>query len=49
MTVTLSYDSRALDPLDATRFLEEFRAAMENPQCMLSGTGLDSKAEAFAF
>ena len=49
MTVTLSYDSRALDMLDVTRFLEEFRYSMENPQTMLAGTKLDEKAEAFAF
>lgn len=49
MTVTLSYDARALDALDVTRFLEEFRYAMENPQSLLSGTRLDEQAEAFAF
>nr|KAI8760670.1 pyruvate dehydrogenase protein X component; mitochondrial-like [Biomphalaria glabrata] len=49
MTVTLSYDSRGLNEVEATRFLEEFRNALENPQFMLGGTNLDSAAEAFAF
>ncbi|CAL1535101.1 unnamed protein product [Lymnaea stagnalis] len=49
MNVTLSYDSRAVNEVEATRFLEEFRNVIENPQTMLSGTNLDSAAEAFVF
>lgn len=49
MTVTLSYDSRAINEVEATRWLEEFRHVIENPKSLLSGTNLDSAAEAFAF
>ncbi|RUS83566.1 hypothetical protein EGW08_008672 [Elysia chlorotica] len=49
MKVTLSYNSSAISDLEATRFLEEFRHAIEHPQTMLAGTNLDSAAEAFAF
>ncbi|KAH9494986.1 hypothetical protein Btru_018325 [Bulinus truncatus] len=49
MTVTLSYDSRSINEVDAARFLEEFRRAIEHPQSLLSGNDLNSEAEAFAF
>lgn len=38
MTVTLSYDSRVMDELDATQFLETFRLALENPDLLVGGT-----------
>lgn len=37
MTVTLSFDSRAMDEMDATRFLETFRAVMNNPELLMVG------------
>ncbi|CAG5118343.1 unnamed protein product, partial [Candidula unifasciata] len=49
MTVTMSYDSRAISEIEATQWLQEFRNVMENPKSMLSGTNLDAEAEAFAF
>ncbi len=35
MTVTLSADHRALDGVDAARFLETFKQALENPETLL--------------
>ncbi|GFS19994.1 dihydrolipoamide acetyltransferase component of pyruvate dehydrogenase complex [Elysia marginata] len=49
MKVTLSYDSRAISEVEATRFLEEFRHSIEHPQTLLAGTNLDTAAEAFVF
>uniref|UniRef100_A0A0B6YQN0 Peripheral subunit-binding (PSBD) domain-containing protein n=2 Tax=Arion vulgaris TaxID=1028688 RepID=A0A0B6YQN0_9EUPU len=49
MTVTMSYDSRAISEIEATQWLQEFRSVIENPKSMLSGTNLDSTVEAFAF
>ncbi|GFO01081.1 dihydrolipoamide acetyltransferase component of pyruvate dehydrogenase complex [Plakobranchus ocellatus] len=49
MKVTLSYDSRAISEIEATRFLEEFRHVIEHPQSLLAGTNLDTAAEAFVF
>ncbi|BFZ15838.1 hypothetical protein BsWGS_18876 [Bradybaena similaris] len=49
MTVTMSYDSRAISEIEATQWLQEFRNVIENPKSMLAGTNLDTEAEAFAF
>jgi pyruvate dehydrogenase E2 component (dihydrolipoamide acetyltransferase) len=38
MTVTLSSDHRAVDGIDAARFLTTFKHAMEDPATLLSGT-----------
>jgi pyruvate dehydrogenase E2 component (dihydrolipoamide acetyltransferase) len=36
MTATLSADHRAVDGVDAARFLETFKQAMENPETLLA-------------
>jgi pyruvate dehydrogenase E2 component (dihydrolipoamide acetyltransferase) len=38
MTVTLSSDHRAVDGVDAARFLTTFKHAMEDPETLLSGS-----------
>ncbi|XP_059150822.1 pyruvate dehydrogenase protein X component, mitochondrial-like [Physella acuta] len=49
MTVTMSYDSRAVNEAEATLFLEEFRYILEHPKTMIMGSKLDPAKEAFAF
>ena len=36
LTATLSADHRALDGVDAARFLEAFKQAMEDPEALLA-------------
>lgn len=49
MTVTMSYDNRAVNEAEATLFLEEFRYILEHPKSMIVGSKLDPAKEAFAF
>nr|KAG5699417.1 hypothetical protein BaRGS_016263 [Batillaria attramentaria] len=41
MTATLSFDCRAIDETEATRFLEAFRSALENPDLMMADIQID--------
>ena len=36
MSVTLSYDARAIDLTEASQFLESFKSLMESPQILAS-------------
>ncbi|KAK7486688.1 hypothetical protein BaRGS_00022089 [Batillaria attramentaria] len=45
MTATLSFDCRAIDETEATRFLEAFRSALENPDLMMVGSLVMSHPE----
>ncbi|KAK3103900.1 hypothetical protein FSP39_022783 [Pinctada imbricata] len=45
MTVTLSYDTRALDETEASHFLEMFKNIMENPSMMTVGLSKSEKQE----
>ncbi|XP_052066078.1 pyruvate dehydrogenase protein X component, mitochondrial-like [Mytilus californianus] len=42
MTVTVSYDSRAIDETNASQFLEVFKEVMESPSLMIVGSSLSS-------
>jgi pyruvate dehydrogenase E2 component (dihydrolipoamide acetyltransferase) len=39
LTATLSADHRALDGVDAARFLETFKQSIEDPETLLPGPG----------
>ena len=45
MTVTLSYDSQAIDETQASQFLEVFKEIMENPSIMIVGSSLSMKCQ----
>ena len=49
MTVTLSYDSRALDETEASQFLEVFKGVMENPDAMTIGLKSSEEKESIFF
>lgn len=38
VSVTLCYDSRAITDLDAQRFLDHFKLAINEPDCIVAGT-----------
>lgn len=38
MSVTLSYDRRAINEFEATQFLEKFKMAVESPELLATGT-----------
>ncbi|KAL8568125.1 hypothetical protein ACOMHN_027648 [Nucella lapillus] len=49
MAVTLSYNSRVMDEQDATRFLELFRLALENPDVLVAGGEMSARNADLAF
>lgn len=48
MKVTLSYDARVLDEMQASEFLETFRSMMENPRFLVAGSSVGSRVRAFS-